>query len=365
MHGIGHAVLELIRALEQHPERGHVFDIHLMIAYDKKAMLDRWGFQHVTYKLLTCPLRPLNLLWKFNLLPPMDLFVGRGIYLFPNYKNWRLVYSRSLTYVHDIGFVLYPQFVSPKNQIFLAKNMRRFMNRTTIVVADSYSVRQEIIDQYQLPKEKVVVMHHGVDTTKYYPRSQREIEATKKKYGIHGDYIFYLGNIEPRKNLERLIDAYRQLPKRLRDRYSLVIVGGSGWLNAPILRAIEQAQQAGYQLIKPAQFVPDEELPALHSGATILAHPAIYEGFGLSLVQAMACGTPVLTGNKSSMPEIVGDGGLLVESTDTKQISDTMKRLLMDKDLRARLAEKGLQRARKFSWQTTAKQLVSLIKQMQ
>lgn len=361
LSGVGHALLELIRALEQHPNCGKTFEIYLTIAFDKRAMLDRWKFQTVKYRCIPFPLRPLNLLWKFDLLPPMDIILGRGVYLFPNYKNWRLLFSKSITYVHDISFVLYPEFVTPKNQSFLARNMPRFLKRTTMIAADSYSAQKEIIQYCKIPEKKVIVLHHGINTAEYYPRSKREVDAVKKKHGITGEYIFYLGNIEPRKNLVRLLAAYRQLSAELRDKYSLVMIGGLGWLNEPILQAINQARQDGLNLIKPEHFVPDEDIPALHSGATLLAHPAIYEGFGFSPLQAMACGTPVMAGNNSSMIEVVGDAGVLVAAEDTGAISDTIERLLSDKKLRGILSEKGLQQARKFNWQTTVGRLVKLV----
>jgi glycosyltransferase involved in cell wall biosynthesis len=360
MSGIGHATLELVRALEKHPGHGKRFQIILLVNADKFDKLERWKFNTVQYKKIPFPLRPFNLLWKYRLLPPIDLFAGRGVYVFPNYKNLWLARSKSITYVHDISFVLYPEFVSPKNQRFLAKNMPRWLRRTTLVAADSQSAKNEIIDYYHISRDKIKTLYHGVDTSIYYPRDKNEIESVKKKYGITKEYIFYLGNIEPRKNIERMIEAYKGLPAMLQDKYALVLVGGGGWLNESIVESIKSAQKAGFNIIKPEEFVIDEDLPALHSGATMLFHPALYEGFGLSIVQAMACGKAVLAGDNSSMPEIVGDAGVLVDAKNVTAIMTALQGLLDNEQERAKLEAKALTQARKFSWITTANQLVEI-----
>lgn len=361
MSGIGHITLELVRALDKHPEYGKKFEVILVAPFDKINSLSLWSFKNVKYRRILLPLRPLNLLWKFNLLPPMDLLLGRGVYIFPNYKNWWLIFSKSITYVHDISFVLFPQFVSPKNQRFLKKYMPKWLKRTTLIATDSKSAKNEILDYYDVPNTKVKVLYHGVDTKIFYPRPTQEVDLVKSKYNITGKYIFYLGNIEPRKNIERMTEAYRNLPKKISNEYSLVLVGGSGWLNQSIIESIKNAQQEGFRIIKPEAFVKDEDLPALHSGATMLLHPALYEGFGLSIVQAMACGTPVLAGNNSSMPEVVGSGGLLVDSTSVENISSTMEKILTDQKLHDELATKAIAQAQKFSWDKTTNQLVDLV----
>ena len=359
--GIGHMTLELIKALEKHPDNKRKFEIVLVVAFDKKKQLDRWGFERVRYKTIPLPMRPFNMIWKFDLLPPMDLWLGKGVYVFPNYKNWRLLFSRSLTYVCDIGYILYPQFVSPKNLRFMQRNMPKWIKRANRVLAISKNAQTEIIESLRVERTKTLLVPCGVDMQVFYERSKAEIERFKETYGITKDYILYLGNIEPRKNTVRLVDAYKLLPSGLRGQYSLVIVGGSGWLNEPINEAIKQAQSEGYDIVRPGKYIPEEELPVLQSGATILVHPALYEGFGISLLQAMACGTPVVAADNSSLPEVVGDAGLLVDAENEQDISDKMKTLLENKQLRKRLADKGIERARQYSWDKSAATLLNEI----
>lgn len=359
--GIGHMTLELIKALEKHPDNKRKFKIVLVVAFDKKKQLDRWGFDKVSYKTIPIPMRPFNMIWKFDLLPPMDLWLGKGVYVFPNYKNWRLLFSRSLTYICDIGYILYPQFVSPKNLRFMQKNMPKWIKRADKVLAISKNAQAEIIEALDVKSTKMLLVSCGVDEQVFYKRPKAEIERLKKTYGITKDYILYLGNIEPRKNTVRLVEAYKLLPAGLRGRYSLVIVGGGGWLNEPINEAIKQARSEGYDIVRPDKYIPEEELPALQSGATILVHPALYEGFGISLLQAMSCGTPVIAADNSSLPEVVGNAALLVDAENEQDISDKMKTLLEDKQLRGQLADKGTERARQYSWDKSAAILLNEI----
>ncbi len=156
----------------------------------------------------------------------------------------------------------------------------------------------------------------------------------------------------------QLLEAYKLLPESLRKQYTLVIVGGSGWLNEPIMEAIKQDQAAGYDIIKPQVYMPEEDLPMLQSGATILVHPALYEGFGISTLQAMACGTPVIAANNSSLPEVVGEAAILINAEDTKDISDKMETLLKDTGMQSKLVNRGLTQVQNYSWYASARILV-------
>lgn len=362
--GIGHMTLELIRALEKHPQNQKSFQIVLVVNRDRKDRLLRWRFKTVKYKTIPVPTRLFNVAWKFNMLPPMDLFLGKGAYIFPNYKNWWLLSSKSLTFICDISYLLYPQFVSPKNQKFLAENVKKWVKRADKVLVISKNAQSEIIDNLHIKAEKTLLVPCGVDTKVFYKRSKQEIERLKKACGITKDYILYLGNIEPRKNLIRLLNAYKLLQSELREKYTLVLVGGSGWLNEPIIKAILKAQSGGYDIVKPTQYIPDEKLPALYSGATILVHPALYEGFGLSPLQAMACGTPTLVGNNSSLPEVVGNAGILVDAENESDIAAKMEAVLTDGKRRLAMRVEGLKQAQKFTWDKSAQQLLNYIEEV-
>jgi glycosyltransferase involved in cell wall biosynthesis len=291
----------------------------------------------------------------------MDMLLGRGFYLFPNYKNWPLRHSYSLTYIHDLGFIRYPQFTQPKNLAFLEANIQKWITRASVILTGSDHAREEIIDLLNVPAEKVTRIYHGLDHQQYYPRADAEIKTAKEKYNIDGDYLLYIGSLEPRKNLIRLIAGYCQLSQALRDRYSLCLIGSGGWLNDEILAAIKSAQDQGFKVVQPSQYVDDEDLPSLLSGASLLVHPALYEGFGLSPLQAMACGTPVLVADNSSLPEVVGQAGILVDAESEEDISAKIEKVLTDEKYRADMVKSGINQAQKFKWETTANELLECI----
>lgn len=362
--GIPHFTAELVRALGRHPDNGKKFKVILVIAFDKKQKLARWNYKNVAVKTVPLPMRLLNLIWKYNLLPPMDIFLGKGVYLFPNYKNWPLRRSKSLTYIHDLSFMRYPQFTQPKNLAFMQANIKRWTIRADLILTGADHARTEIIKLLKVPPQKVVRIYHGVDHTEFHPRPKSEIDSVKQKYAVTGKYLLYIGSLEPRKNLRRLVAAYCSLPSKTKDMYSLCLIGAGGWLNDNILTDIEFAKQKGNKIVQPSHYVEDKDLPVLISGASLLVHPALYEGFGLSPLQAMACGTPVLVGNNSSLPEVVGNAGVLVDATSAKDISAKMEEVLTDNDRRYTMREAGLKQAKKFTWQKSAQQIINCVEKV-
>jgi len=259
--------------------------------------------------------------------------------------------------VYDVGFLVHPEFVEPQNQRFLASHIGRWLRRTDGVLTISDHAKAEIVEHCQLDPSRVHVIYNGVDTAPYANTRKDQIAAVKAKHDIQGDYLLFVGNIEPRKNITRLIEAYTQLPEEQRDRYELLLVGGDGWNNQPILRAIAAAQQKGFRIRKLPTFVSNKELPALYAGATVLTSPSLYEGFGMTPLEAMAAGTPVVVGDNSSLPEVVGEAGLYSDATDAGDISAKIKLLLQDADLRHDLSRRGKKRARSFPWAHTVRQL--------
>jgi glycosyltransferase involved in cell wall biosynthesis len=360
--GIGHNLVEIIRALERMITNGEELDIILLVPISKTRFIEQWGFEQVRIKTMPIPMRVINVLERFRLLPPMDVFLGQGSYLFPNYTNWPLLMSKSFTYIHDIGFVLYPQFVEPRNLRLLLKSVPRWIKRSDKIIAISHNASQEISEHYNLPKRQVQVVPCGVDIKLFKPQSQKSTDQLKKTYNLPTEYLLYFGNIEPRKNLVSLIGAYKSLPNKLKEKYALVLAGGDGWLNEPIHEAIQQAKKEGNNIIMPSQYVSDKDLPALYSGAAVLVHPSYYEGFGISPLQAMACGVPVITSGVSAMPEVVGDAGLYINPDDQKDISDKISLLMNNTVLRDGLIKKGLSRARQFGWDGSAVKLLAIIR---
>jgi glycosyltransferase involved in cell wall biosynthesis len=181
------------------------------------------------------------------------------------------------------------------------------------------------------------------------------------KYGIDKSYIIFLSTIEPRKNVDGLLDAYSLLPEDVRQQTALVLIGSAGWLNGKTVSRIKMMKESGYDIVWPSTYVPDSDLPALLSGASIMVHPAFYEGFGISPLQSMACKTPVIVSRNSSLTEVVGDAGLYVDPNSARNIADKILVLLGDKILQKKLSLAGHKRAELFSWSKSADMLSEII----
>lgn len=302
--------------------------------------------------------------FKFrNIMPPLDLFFGKGIYIFPNFIRWPLLRSPSVIVVHDLSMFVCPQYLHPKNLAFMTKHLPASVKKSDMIVAVSHASKQTLCEHFDIDPNKVIVSHLAAEPSLYYPRKKDEISEVKAKYGIFGDYMLFVSTLEPRKNVEGLIKAYRALPDRLRKETSLVLVGGRGWQDEGIREAIRQARLAGDKIILPG-YVETADLPVFYSGAKAFVFPSHYEGFGLGVLEAMSCGAPVITANNSSLVEAGGEAALYIDADNTRQITDAMKRILTDEALRQTLIKKGYKQAAKFSWEKCAQAIMDGIKKL-
>jgi glycosyltransferase involved in cell wall biosynthesis len=359
--GIGHVTLELARTLAGLEAFRERYELVLVASFRARAQLSSLGIPGAKLALLPLPTRVLNRLPGMWLTPFLDLLVGKGTFLFTNYRAWPLAFSPSVTFIYDVSFLSYPETQGVRNRRFLTAWVPHWIRRSTKIACVSHNAATELTELLKVPEDKLVYVPCGVDPAVFHERSQAEVNELARRHNLPKDYILYLGNIEPRKNLVKLIRAYRGLPSEIKSRHPLVLVGGGGWQNDEIHAEIKAARAAGERVVQPAGYVKDDELPALYSGAAMLAHPAIYEGFGLTPLQAMACGTPVMAGDNSSMPEVVGDAALLVDVASEKQMTSTMAAILTDAAVRRRLQQAGPKRALHYTWQASAKRLLEVI----
>lgn len=292
-----------------------------------------------------------------NLVPPVDLVYGKGVYIFPNFIRWPLASNPSVIVVHDLSMFDCPEYTSPKNLEFMTRHLPTSVQKADVIVAVSRYSKKTLCDHFQVDPKKIIVAHLAADQSLYYPRSVDEIAAVKGKYGIFGKYMLFVSTLEPRKNVEGLISAYRMLPPKLRNEVSLVLVGGRGWRDEDIRTAITEARIAGDRVVLPG-YVATEDLPALYSGAESFVFPSHYEGFGLPILEAMSCGTPVITANNSSLPEAAGKAALYVDANNHEHISHAMRQLLTDQGLRKKYREAGLKQAHTFTWKKSATTLL-------
>lgn len=362
MSGIGYTAFSTINALLANTEACAQYTFHIIITKGKKERLNRWGFQSNEYRVVEIPLpqKVFNGLFYYNLLPPLDRFFGKGIYLFFNFKNWPVTrHSKSITYVHDMAFKVFPDSLKPNLLNIMNRNLSKWMKRANKVVVVSKHAASEL-HRFYPDITNVEIIHNGVDHTVYKPYDKEEVHKNNLTYKLLHPYFLYVGNIEPRKNMSRLLEAYKQLPSSLLQKFELVIVGGKGWKNDAVLHQIDELNKSGRTVRLINTYVSDTELALLYNGATALLHPALYEGFGLTPLQAMACGTPVVVGNTSSLPEVAGTAGIYCNPENVKDIKNAIEVAATKSEDKA-LKEALVNQAQFFSWKTSAEQLFRLM----
>jgi glycosyltransferase involved in cell wall biosynthesis len=257
--------------------------------------------------------------------------------------------------VHDLSFEHLPATFKRRSRMQLRLTVRRTARQAAHVIAPSEHTRRDLVATYGLDPERVSVVPLAAGPHFRPVTDGAQLEAVRRRYGIAGDYVLAVGSIQPRKNLARLVRAYSDL-RRVRGRSNLpqlVLAGKQAWLYGETLRAIEAEGVADSTVL--TGYVRESDLPALYSGALCFVYPSYFEGFGLPPLEAMSCGTPVVAGDRTSLPEVVGDAGLLIDPFDTGALAHAVERLLDDPDLRADLRERGLGRARLFDWRETAR----------
>lgn len=360
--GVGHSLLGLLKALEDIKSNDKKLLVTLVVPDEHVSKLALMGFK---FPIKGIPLSQHKIaeLQVQGILPNLDEIIGRGTYFFPNFLSWPLRWSKSILLIHDISFELHPEFVDPPNQKFLSNNVPISAERATVVATVSPNAKVEIEQQYQLKKDSVLVLPNAVDRNLFYRREKAEINNTKKSYGVSGRYFIFVGNLEPRKNIVRLINAYKMLPKETTNEISLLLIGGEGWNDEEIKQSIKKAREGGFNILRPNKFVKDIDLPALYSGAEALVYVPIYEGFGMPPLEAMACETPVISSNVSSLPWVVGKAGIVIDPYNELQMSNAMKRVLED-SVRASLISFATEHLKKFSWEDTARTLVDKAKKL-
>jgi glycosyltransferase involved in cell wall biosynthesis len=360
--GIGRYVRELMRALaaldDQTPYR-------LFVAGASRSSLPpapgpnfAWRPTRVT------PLWFARLWHRLRIPLPVETFVGRVALFHATDFTLPPVLpgTHTLLTVHDLSFVRAPETTTPVLKAYLDQVVPRSVRRATHVLADSQATKDDLVELYGTPPEKITALLGGVNP-EFAPCADRDArQAVRQRYNIPDNpYIFSIGTVQPRKNYARLIKALAALGPEFADEH-LVIAGGRGWLDGPIYQAVRE-----FGLDERAHFIGfarDEDLPALYSEARCLAYPSLYEGIGLPVLEAMACGAPVITSNISSLPEVAGDAALLVDPYDVEALSDALRRLLTDDTLRAKLVARGFEQAAHFTWTRAARQLADIYQRM-
>lgn len=285
----------------------------------------------------------------------VDLFHGIT-FLQPMFIN-----VPSVVTVYDTVLKLYPETMHWKNSLIQRALLRTSLLRSFRIIAISENTKRDIIKYFGVEQEKIKVIYLGAGK-EFSPQKNEKDKTILDKYNLSPGYILTVGTLEPRKNLIRLLNAYKMLVANEDSMPNLVMVGGRGWLKEDINKIVDSLGLR--EKVVFTGYIPDSDLPALYRNAGVFVYPSLYEGFGLPPLEAMACGTPVVASNTSSIPEVVGDAGLLADPYNPAEIARAIAFVLKDNDLSARLERAGLIRSGMFTWDKTAQETIKLYREV-
>lgn len=287
---------------------------------------------------------------------------GVKVFWGPNYRG---VFSKgfdTVITIHDMAHIHYPDFAERHGYNFLSMELKGHARKAKLIFADSISTRDDIVTYLDIPTSKIKVIYLGVDS-KFSPIHDELVKKRiRTKYGLPDEFILFVGTLQPRKNIDGLVKAFWILKDKKLLSHKLVLVGCKGWQYSEVFRHID-----AYGLndkVKWVGYVDYEDLPAIYSLADVFVLPSHYEGFGLPILEAMACGTPVITSNVSSMPEVAGDAAVLIDPKDPEMIAEKIYQVIQDSELRKILREKGLIRAKSFSWERCAEETMAAFEEV-
>lgn len=298
------------------------------------------------------PNRVLHFFWRYLDFPAIERFIGPvEVFHSPNYQLIPTKSAATVITVYDLSFLKFPEVTMLTAKLHYARKIFDYVQGADLVIAISENTKSDLLELTKITEDKISVIPGACDE-KFRPIDDpHRLEEVKERYGIQNDYILFVGTIEPRKNLVRLLKAYH----RIRDdiEAQLLLVGTKGWRDREIYETYDQLRLSGR--VKFLGYVPEQDLPYLYSGALFFVYPSIYEGFGLPPLEAISCGCPVISSRVSSLPEVLGEAAIYVDPEDEHQISEAILRLRGNPLERQRLSELGIAQAKKFSWEASAK----------
>lgn len=293
---------------------------------------------------------------------PIELFVGKiDVFHNPNYFLPPTRGAKEVVTIHDLTFKRFPETQTGKDARYFNKWVPEALKMANEIITDSQNTKRDIIELLGVPENKINVVYGAVDQ-RFLPINNIQIlQEVKIKYNLPEKFLLYVGMLEPRKNIPSLLRAFAVLKKQ-HFYHKLVAVGGKGWLYDEIFEIASQLNLTEDVIF--AGYVPDEDLPAFYNLADLFVFPSLYEGFGLPPLEAMACGTPVVCSNASSLPEVVGDAAIMVDPYDMEGLAEAMHKALADVTLQQKMRAKGLKRAKLFSWEEAAKKTLAVYRKV-
>jgi len=310
-------------------------------------------------KILTWPPKflwtQIRLWWELLLNPPDALLVpAHTIPLLPIRRRIRVLVN-----VHDVGFKRSPELYKPIQVWYHDLTMKRIRSRADLIITISEFSKREIMELYEVPEEKIKVVHLGFDAANYHEQSDSDIAAAMEKYGAADPYLLYVGRLEKKKNIGNIVKAF-VIAREHHENLKLVLAGSSGNQYDEI-KEIISGLKLEKEIILPG-YVPQKDLPQLIAGAKAFLFPTLYEGFGLPILEAMACGTPVITSDTPPHTEVGGEAAVYIDPKSPEKLADAIMKVLENDEFRRQVAESGVLRAKEFSWRKTAESILAIIK---
>lgn len=318
--------------------------------------------ENLSYQAISWfPRKLYNLFLRTPIHIPIDLFLRStpDLFFFPNFVRWPLARTKkSVVVIYDTAFLDFPSGQKTQHhRLYLSKKVPTSIKRSDHVITISENTKQALIKHYQTDPSKISVATPAIDHEQFKPLANQTVERYKQSAGIIKPYILYFGSFEPRKNIPGLIEAYMALPDNLRQQYQLVLAGGESWKSEEIESALSKVPKEN--LIRLG-FVEDADLPTLYNGATIYVLASIYEGWGMPILEAQACGTPVLTTDNTSLPEAGGRAAQYARTGDQADLNTKLAQLLAQPKQLEQMRQEGIKHAATFSWDKSAKRILEI-----
>lgn len=354
--GVANYTRLLAEALDQHSDTAILGSYFNFLG---RHITPRVSLKHPLEKSIIMPLRVYTKLQSYNLALPFDLFSPHvEATIFPNFATWPTIKSglRGTT-IHDLTYLYYPELVETKNLEHLRRVVPRSIKQADFIITVSEAVKAELVKEFNLSPDKCIVTHIPPDPS-YFKKNTNDVHT---KYKIPTKkYIYFIGNLEPRKNLPVLIEAYRRLPSEIKDEYSLVLGGGNGWKTEKSRASIQAAQEAGENVIHIG-FVDTKDTGALYQNASLFVMPSLYEGFGMPILEAFASKIPVVASDIPVLREVAGDGALYAAADRPEEFTEAICTVLTSPEQRNKLVSNGSKQLRTFSWEKNAQTIIDKV----
>jgi len=356
--GVGWYTFELVKRLKN---RNNKYFAH-MFNFLNRNVLDK-DIAEMSLEIHTCKLIPYSIYTRIWGILPIKYNVLFGekvdIYHFFNYIVPTRIDGKVIVTVYDMVYKNFKATMTKKNYNRLEKNLERSVNRADVVITISESSKKEIIQYLKVDEAKIKIVSPGVQIDKFrHNITMDRSKALRSKYNLPEDYILYLGTIEPRKNIGFIIDAFYKYKSEVSNNIKLVIAGKKGWMFQEIFDKIKK-----YNMEKEVIFtgyVEEEDKACFYKSCKVFVFPSIYEGFGMPVLEAMASGTPVITSNLSSLPEVAGDAAILINPYDSEELCNAINKVISEPGLRESMIKKGYIQCEKFTWENSIKDLTAI-----